>query len=151
MQGRTFLHCFAKLNGADALPLTGGLHIGGMRRAVIAEDDGQPAHALPADEADLDLCGFFLARDNGGEAGFREVDCIDALVRLFEDMPKREAHSSKMRLQKAEIGRGQRCKKKVARRRRSDCGHGSIPVGQEHIRVSQPSAPGGPVQTVSHI
>jgi hypothetical protein len=41
LQGRAFLHRFAQFNCAYALPLTGGLHVSGMRRAVIAEDDRQ--------------------------------------------------------------------------------------------------------------
>ena len=78
-----------------------GLNIGGVWRAMIAEDDRHSGHAFPPDQPDLDLFTVGLLRDDRSEPALGEVGSGYSAVRLFEHFSDAERDRLKMRLQQA--------------------------------------------------
>src|ERR1700754_3812437 len=97
----------------DLAALSGELDIGGVRRALIAEDDRYATHAFAADEADLGF-GAFLFGDNGQNTGARKDDAFDRPVWTFEGVAQLHVHRDQMRLEQAEVGSRKQLKKLIA-------------------------------------
>ena len=73
-------HGIAQFLGCDALPFTGNLDVGGMRRLITAKHDGNPAHSFAADQADFYARLVGLDSDDRGNTGLREIHSFDPSI-----------------------------------------------------------------------
>ena len=88
--------------------------------------------------------------DNRSEPILNEIAVLDRFVRRFENLPQSEVDGLKVRLQKSFVVRRQARKNAVFGGDRGFLLHRSSLVGQEHENLSQPSAPGRPLQTMAY-
>ena len=77
--------CRGRAQGADGNTLAGSahLHVGLVRRLMIAENDGNAAHALASDQADFDAGLVRLDGDHRGDAGFGKEDVFNLPAPAF--------------------------------------------------------------------
>src|SRR4051812_44579521 len=85
-----------------------------MRRAVRAEQNGDPAHALAAVDADLDAAAIVRVRYDRGDPVIEEPDVLDRFERLNEPVASVQGDRLKVRLEDAEVLRRERTQKEVA-------------------------------------
>ena len=74
-----------------------------MLRTVVSQHDGQARHAFAPDDADLDAGLARAVGNHGGEAGFDEVDVLDALLALLERLPRGKINSFQVRFEQSEV------------------------------------------------
>src|SRR5437660_1199643 len=102
-----------------------------MRRAVIAHHDIDAAHAVPSDDADLDLAALSARRDYRSETAFGKISVFDRLVAVLKRLAEVKVERFEMGLKQAEIGRRQGRQQVIGVIRRWRLGHGSSLLGQE--------------------
>lgn len=100
-------HGDAQIGRTDPVTVPRYLHIGVMRRAVVAHDDHEAGHPLAADQSDLDKVTVPLG-DNRSNPAFGEVDVADWRVRNFTVEPERKLSELEERLQHGQFGARQR-------------------------------------------
>ena len=76
-----------------------------MRGAVRAEQNGDPAHALAAVDADLDAAAIVRVRHDRGDPVIEEPDVLDRFERLNEPVTSVQGDRLKVRLEDADARR----------------------------------------------
>src|SRR3954470_10569645 len=123
-----------------------------MRRSIGAEQNGRAGHSLTTDDPDLaGLAAGLLCHDRCN-ALVHEEHVFNLLVRLLQLAPERQPDPLKIGLQQTQISGGQCLKKLITVREARVSDHGSIPfTGARALRISQTTAPGGSLRSVTVI
>ena len=77
MQPGDLCHCGPQRVGGDAMTRSGILHVGRIRRLMIAKQDGDASLALASDQSHLDGRIIRLNGDDRGKTAFRKIDAFD--------------------------------------------------------------------------
>ena len=103
MQGRALGNRSNELVDLDASAYSAELHVSLVRCAVRSHHDRQPGHALPPDEADLDLPVAGPIRHDRGKAAIGKIDMFDPTIAQFEWTAKGEIDGFQMGHKQAEV------------------------------------------------
>ena len=84
-------------------PFPGNLDVRSRAAHDRAQHDRQASHAFAADDANLNARLFRAIGDDGGKAGFDEIDMVDASFAGFKPTPHGKINGFEMRFEQSEI------------------------------------------------